>query len=105
VQTDNHQKIKMFSQLLLWGKKNRLGSLADTCNPTYSGDRDQEDLSQGQPGQIVCETLSQKYPTQKRAGGEAQVVEYLLSEYEALSSSHSTTPPKESGLGDYCSPL
>jgi hypothetical protein len=27
---------------------------------------------QGQPRQIVCETLSRKYPTQKRAGGVAQ---------------------------------
>jgi hypothetical protein len=27
---------------------------------------------QSQPGKIVCETLSQKQPTQKRAGGVAQ---------------------------------
>jgi hypothetical protein len=27
---------------------------------------------QSQPGQIVCETLSQKNPSQKRAGGVAQ---------------------------------
>jgi hypothetical protein len=27
-----------------------------------------------QPGQIVCETLSQKYPSQKRAGVVAQGV-------------------------------
>jgi hypothetical protein len=38
---------------------------------------------QSQPRQIVCETLSQKYPTQKRAGGMAQVVEYLSSKCEA----------------------
>jgi hypothetical protein len=29
-----------------------------------------------QPRQIVCETLSQKYPSQKRAGGMAQVTEW-----------------------------
>jgi hypothetical protein len=31
----------------------------------------------GQPRQIVLETLSQKYPEQKRAGGVAQMVEHL----------------------------
>jgi hypothetical protein len=36
------------------------------------------------------ETLSQKYPTQKRAGGVAQVVEHLPSKCEALSSNPST---------------
>jgi hypothetical protein len=29
-------------------------------------------MVQSQPGQIVHETLSQKYPSQKRAGGVAQ---------------------------------
>jgi hypothetical protein len=37
-------------------------------------------------GQVVRETLSQKYPTQNRAGEVAQVVEYLFSKHEALSS-------------------
>jgi hypothetical protein len=36
-------------------------------------------IVQSQPRQIVFETLSQKYPTQNRAGGVAQVVECLLS--------------------------
>jgi hypothetical protein len=36
--------------------------VAHTCNPSYSG-------VQNQPGQIVLETLSQKYPTQKKACG------------------------------------
>jgi hypothetical protein len=40
------------------------------CHPSYSGGRDQEDLIQSQPRQIVCETLSQK-KSQKRAGGVA----------------------------------
>jgi hypothetical protein len=39
-----------------------------------------------QPGQIVPETLSRKYPIQNRAGGVAQVVESLPSKCEALSS-------------------
>jgi hypothetical protein len=30
-----------------------------------------------QPRQIVCETLSQKYPTQNRAGGVTQAVEQV----------------------------
>jgi hypothetical protein len=30
--------------------------------------------AQSQPGQIVCKTLSQKYSSQKRAGGVAQGV-------------------------------
>jgi hypothetical protein len=35
------------------------------------------------PGEIVFETLSQKHPTQNRAGGVTQVVECLPSKYEA----------------------
>jgi hypothetical protein len=31
-------------------------------------------MVQSQPGQIVCETLSRKNPSQKRVGGVAQVV-------------------------------
>jgi hypothetical protein len=38
---------------------------------------------QSQPGQIVCETLSQKYQTEKGAG---RVVERLHSNHKALSS-------------------
>jgi hypothetical protein len=45
-----------------------------------------------QPRQIVCETLSQKYPTQNRAGG---VVECLSSKCEALSSNPSTAKKKK----------
>jgi hypothetical protein len=40
------------------------------------------------------ETLSQKYPTQERAGGVAQVIEYLSSKCEALSSNSSTAKKK-----------
>jgi hypothetical protein len=46
---------------------------AHTCNPSYLGGRDQEDR-RSQPVQIVHETLSQKNPSQKRAGGVAQSV-------------------------------
>jgi hypothetical protein len=35
--------------------------------------------------QIVCKTLPRKYPTQNRAGGVAQVVEYLPSKHETVS--------------------
>jgi hypothetical protein len=35
------------------------GTAAQTCNPSYLGGREQEDLIQGQPRQKVCETPSQ----------------------------------------------
>jgi hypothetical protein len=41
-----------------------LGTGAHTCNPSYSGGRDQEILVGRQPGKIV-ETLSQKYNIKK----------------------------------------
>jgi hypothetical protein len=51
--------------------------VAHACNSSYSGGRDQEDRS-SKPNvfhrQIVFETLSQKNPSQKRAGGVAQGV-------------------------------
>jgi hypothetical protein len=43
-------------------------------------------MVQSQTGQIVHETLSQKYPTHKRVGRETQVVEHLPSKREVLSS-------------------
>jgi hypothetical protein len=46
--------------------------VAYTCNPSYSGGRDQEDHG-SKPDQIVLETLSKK-PSQKRASGVAQGV-------------------------------
>jgi hypothetical protein len=51
-------------------------------HPSYSGGRDQEEAS---TGQIDHESLSQKYPTQEKSGGVAQVEEGLLSEHKALS--------------------
>jgi hypothetical protein len=48
--------------------------VAHTCNPSYSGGRDQEDQGSKSTQQIVLKTLSQKKPSQKRAGGAAQGV-------------------------------
>jgi hypothetical protein len=48
-------------------------------NPSSLGGRDQEDMVQGQPEQIVIKILSQKYSTQERADGTAQMVECLAS--------------------------
>jgi hypothetical protein len=48
--------------------------VAHACNPSYSGGRDQEDRYLKLARQIVCETLSQKNPAQKRDGGVVQVV-------------------------------
>jgi hypothetical protein len=45
-----------------------------TCHPSYSVGRDQEDGSSKPAQHIVLETLSQKNPSQKRAGGVAQGV-------------------------------
>jgi hypothetical protein len=42
--------------------------VAHTCNPSYSGGRDLEDCGSKPARKIVCKTLSQKNPTQKRAG-------------------------------------
>jgi hypothetical protein len=44
------------------------------CNPSYSGDRDEEDCGLKPAPQIDHETLSQKNTSQKRAGGVAQGV-------------------------------
>jgi hypothetical protein len=41
-----------------------------------------------------CETLSEKYPIQNRAGRVAQVIELLPSKCEAMSSSLSTDKKK-----------
>jgi hypothetical protein len=49
--------------------------MAHAYNPSYSVGRDQKDHGWKQPRQIVHETLSQKNPSQKRAGGVAQGVD------------------------------
>jgi hypothetical protein len=46
--------------------------VAYPCNPSYSGGRDQEDVVQSQPRQIVHESLSRKTLHKNRADGMAQ---------------------------------
>jgi hypothetical protein len=46
--------------------------MTHTCNPSYSGGKDQEDRSSKPAKQIVHETLTWKYPSQKKADGVAQ---------------------------------
>jgi hypothetical protein len=51
---------------------------------------------QGQPRQIVRESLFLKYPTHKKRAGEmAQVVKFLPRKHEALSSNSSTAKKKK----------
>jgi hypothetical protein len=66
-----------------------------TCNPRYSGGRDQEDQSlKPAPGGVGGEQFLRPYleniPTQRRTGRVVQVVERLPSKHEALNSSSST---------------
>jgi hypothetical protein len=65
--------------------------VAHIYNPSYLGNRDQEDSSFMPAWAKIPHTLSQKYPTQKQAGGVTPAVEYLPSESEALSSNSSAT--------------
>jgi hypothetical protein len=49
--------------------------VARACNPSYSGDRNQEDHGlKVSPRQIACETLSGKTLHNKRVNGLAQAV-------------------------------
>jgi hypothetical protein len=48
--------------------------MAQTCNCSYSGGRDQEDCGLKPAPANSCETLFRKNPSQKRAGGLAQGV-------------------------------
>jgi hypothetical protein len=59
-----------------------MGAMAHACNPSYPGAEIRRITVQSQPQQMVHETLSQKYPSQKRAGGVTQVVEHLPSKHE-----------------------
>jgi hypothetical protein len=47
-------------------------SVAHSCNPTQEAEIRRITV-RSQPGKIVCETLSPKKPSQKTAGGVAQV--------------------------------
>jgi hypothetical protein len=68
--------------------------VAHACNPSSSGGRDQEDCGL-RPTEIKSETLSQKYSTQKRASGVAEVVKCLSSKYETLEFKPSKTKKRE----------
>jgi hypothetical protein len=45
--------------------------VSHTCNPSYSGGRDKENLGPKTAQQIVRETVSRKKPIPKRDGGVA----------------------------------
>jgi hypothetical protein len=50
-----------------WYKRNsKLGTSGSHLNPSYSGDREQEDHGLKLPGQIVLKTLSRKKTITKR---------------------------------------
>jgi hypothetical protein len=55
-------------------------------------------MVQGQPERIVFNILSQKYLTQKMAGGVGQVVECLPSKHAALSSNPNNNNKKDSHI-------
>jgi hypothetical protein len=72
----------VFKNLMQWKKTESWVPVTHTCNPSLSRGRDQEDQSY----KLIwakSETLSQKYPTQKRAGRVAQVLKCLHSKCEA----------------------
>jgi hypothetical protein len=85
------------------GQKNPISKITNTsqvpgvhtCNPSYSGGRDQEDRgSKLAPNKQFMRPYLEKNPLQKRAGEVAQVIEHLLSKRRALSSTSSTDPQK-----------
>jgi hypothetical protein len=71
--------------------------VAHTCNPSYSGGRDQEDpsLKPAWANSFRDPISKKKTQQKKRAGGASQAVEHLPSEHEALSSNSSTTKMKK----------
>jgi hypothetical protein len=56
------------------------------CNPSYLGNRGRKITVQGQ-GKVSTKTPTEKHTKSKRTGDMAQMVEYLPSKHEALSSS------------------
>jgi hypothetical protein len=70
-------------------KSNNKTPLARQLTPVIlatQGQRSRGSWFQARLGQIVHETPSRKYPTEKRAGGVAQVVQCWPSKHEALNS-------------------
>jgi hypothetical protein len=47
--------------------------VAHACNPSYSGDRDKQDCGSKPAWANRLQELAQKNPSQKRAGGVAEV--------------------------------
>jgi hypothetical protein len=69
--------------------------VSHVCNPSYSGGTDLEDHGL-KPARTKSKILSQqKYPTPKRAGRVAPVVESQLNKCEILSSNPNTTTKKK----------
>jgi hypothetical protein len=60
--------------------------VAHICNPSYSGGRYKEDCSLKPAWQIVCETLSQKYLTEKGLVEWLKV--YALEEFQVTFSNN-----------------
>jgi hypothetical protein len=65
--------------------------VAHTYNPNYSGGKDQEDGGSKPAWTYSCQDTVSKIPNTKRADRVAQVVEYLPSKCEALSSNSNIT--------------
>jgi hypothetical protein len=68
------KRLKTLQDLILNRKK--LGMAASTCHHSYSGKLKTEE-SQYRPAWAKSETLSQKYPEEKRAGSMDEAVESL----------------------------
>jgi hypothetical protein len=61
--------------------------VAHACNPSYLGDRDQEDYGSKPDWENgLQDPILNKTNTKSRAGGVAQVIERLPSKYEVLNS-------------------
>jgi hypothetical protein len=68
-----------------------------SCNSSYSGGRDKEDCIQSQPREIICDSLSQKNPSQKRTGGMVPGVDsefklYYCKTKQTHTHTHKTLP-------------
>jgi hypothetical protein len=74
-----------------WSKNRESWVLvAHTCNPSYSGGRDQEDHgSKPAPGKYSSDSIS-KIPNTKQSWHNDSVIEHLLSKHKVLSSNPNT---------------
>jgi hypothetical protein len=81
---------KLYYNRLLSKKKkkkkienNELAPVAHTCNPSYSGNRDQEIVVQSQPRQIVHETLSWRKHIKKKKKEAGKVAQGVGPEFKS----------------------